>query len=75
MSVKLQFSAGKFQFYWKKIYNKISFSDQKIEVMVRGYLPRHPLSILPSAPVRELRVPLNRHTHKELLRPFIPQRM
>lgn len=81
--VNLQFSAGKFQFYWKK---KIDFSDQKIKVMVRGYLPWQPLSIPLSArrekarwtkpsPVRELRVPPPTHTHKELLRLFIPQRM
>lgn len=65
---------------------KIDFSDQKIKVMVRGYLPWQPLSIPLSArgekarwtkpsPVRELRVPPPTHTHKELLRLFIPQRM
>lgn len=52
---------------------KIDFSDQKIKVMVRGYLPWQPLSIPLSArgekarwtkpsPVRELRVP-PQHTH------------
>lgn len=45
--VKLQFSARKFSFTGEK--KKLHYSDQKIKVMVHGYLPCRLLSILLSA--------------------------